>query len=107
MPCRQTETRCGKYHGRLIERLERGDNLVAIFPLGLVFGAKIVSMGGVSHVAKGLGNKDDEENEGFKLKVSKNRDVSECRADTSLSVECWLYVFTVSHISLFLFIGRD
>jgi hypothetical protein len=29
-------------------------------------------MGGASHVAKGLGNKDDEENEGFKLKVSKN-----------------------------------
>ena len=28
-------------------------------------------MGGASHVAKGLGNKDDEEKQEFKLKMSK------------------------------------
>jgi hypothetical protein len=40
-----------------------------MFHLGLVFRAKVISMGvGARHVVKGLGNKDDEENEGFKGK---------------------------------------
>jgi hypothetical protein len=51
-----------------------------MFHLGLVFRAKVIPMGvDASHVAKGLGNKGDEENKEA-LKVSKNRDVGECCA---------------------------
>jgi hypothetical protein len=59
-----------------------------MFHLGLVFRAKVISMGvDASHVAKGLGNKGDEENKKA-LKVSKNRDVGECCAGGKVSALC-------------------
>jgi hypothetical protein len=69
-PCGRTGTWCERYHGRLIEvGFDHEDNLVAMFHLGLVLRAKIVSMGGASHIAKKI-KKDDE---GFKGKQESRR----------------------------------
>ncbi|KAH9974686.1 hypothetical protein BGW80DRAFT_1302058 [Lactifluus volemus] len=65
MPCGRTSgTRRGRYHRRRL--IERFENLVAMFHLGLVFRATILSMGaGASHVAKKGKNMDGEKDEDF------------------------------------------
>jgi hypothetical protein len=97
MPCGRAETRCGTYHGRPIKPFEHC-NLVAMFHLGLIIRAKVIPMGGANHVAKGLGNNDDEEDEGFEGK-KESRDVGEYCTDVCFP-SVGFYVFTVSLISL-------
>jgi hypothetical protein len=98
---RTSTTRCGRYHGRR-RRIERFEHWVTVFHFGLVFRAKVVSMGaGASHVFFSKIAIKEERGERGLLEMSKNRNGLVNVVLMSVARVCWLLCI---HISLFSFL---